>query len=217
MAKKKKKQKIATPYDGIDELNVLLFKKINTYFNRTRLKLQTKKYKGMTYDDILEETDLLFYLLLDMVFDNYYKSAKEVYKGIKKDDVHKFLEEYYIVTKYSFFSEWQRKATRHAEALYTMVSNNKSLNSADALMAQKTSVNLLKKQIDEYGVYVIDRAILEKANAEKATKLQWITEDDEKVCAICKKRKNRIYDIKKYPAKPHYGCRCYPKIVGKEE
>lgn len=214
---KKEKKKLATPYDEIDELNILAYKKVGENLNKLRLKLSTKKNKNLKFNDFLEETDLIFYLLLDVIEKNYYKSAKEIYGDIKKDDVKKFLEEYYIVTKYAFYSEWQRKATRHAEALYSIVANGKSLSSSEALKAQKTTINLLNKQIDEYGVYIVDRAIKMKAENETGTKLRWKTEEDENVCPICKSRRDKIYTVKEYPAKPHWHCRCYPEIVRKEK
>lgn len=215
----KKKKKVSTPYDGIDELNILLFKNLNKYFNQTRLKLTTKKKENINYSLIQRETKSLYNKIQKEVLDNYLKCAKEINRGIDRDELLDFLEDFYIVTKYAYFNEWERKQQRYAETLNAINQNGKSFSSVEALQEQKKAVNYLKKQIDEYGVYVIDQAIFSLAKKQekgnKEIELKWVTEQDEKVCPICKKRNGKVYNIRKYPSKPHWGCRCYPEIINK--
>ncbi len=199
-----------TPYDDIDKRVEKLKKRNLKAFNRLRLKLSTR---SLSPEMVNKEVKRLYNDILGEALTVYLLSLKKRNKGYTDKDVKRWLSEFYIVTKYKFFDEWRRKRERYAESLLTVKDNEYSLNSAEALKAQKTALDLLNKQIEEYGVYVIDKAIVYEAAQADETRLKWHTQDDFKVCKICRSRNGKIYPINKLPEKPHYGCRCYYERV----
>ena len=180
---------------GFDELNVV----------------NTRKVTQKMYDSFLKDNESI-----------YLKVAKDAYKRAtesgKKTEIDRewlvgVLAGYNLVTGYLYDREAERKRLRLNEQILTASEyGNRDLFQSSL----RRSANLWWTQTSQYGISVVDEATI-KAYKDMGVKLvQWIAADDEKTCPTCGARDNRIYNIKKIPPKPHYGCRCYVVPVKEE-
>ena len=142
-------------------------------------------------------------------------TAKERKKAQEEDfDPVEFVEtmvlkRYDPVTEYLYYPEADRKRLRLAEGINaTRESQNRP--GYNALL--KRNAKLLKDQFGQYAIETEDQTVIETWKAAGIEKVQWITQDDEKVCAECRPRHLQIYDINRIPGK-HYNCRCYWRPV----
>lgn len=200
---------MTTPYQQLLDDNEELAKKIFIILNNLRLRLHEKSTK-----QIKKETEKAFYKIEQAVFAVFLRNAKAYKQDVTEDEVKKWLNEYYIVTQYVYYNELKRKEQRYVETLITIKDNDYSYNGIEAMTAQKRLAKGLKKQFEEYGVMIVDKAIIADLKAQGVTELKWVTQKDRNVCAECIKRNGKIYKINKVPPKPHYGCRCYMVKVG---
>lgn len=195
---------MTTPYQQLLDDNEKLAKKIYIILNNLRLRLSKTSVK-----QIKKETERAFYKIEQAAFTMLLRNAKAYRQDITEDEVKKWLNEYYIVTQYVYYNELKRKEQRYIETLITLKDNDYSYNGIDAMTAQKRLARGLKKQIEEYGVMIVDKARTTAFKAQGVSKLKWVSQTDKNVCAECIKRNGKIYKIDKVPPKPHYGCRCY--------
>ena len=195
---------MTTPYQQLLDDNEKLAKKIYIILNNLRLRLSKTSVK-----QIKKETERAFYKIEQAAFAMFLRNAKAYRQDITEDEVKKWLNEYYIVTQYVYYNELKRKEQRYIETLITLKDNDYSYNGIDAMTAQKRLARGLKKQIEEYGVMIVDKARTTTVKAQGVSTLKWVSRTDKNVCAECIKRNGKIYKIDKVPPKPHYGCRCY--------
>ncbi len=195
---------MTTPYQQLLDDNEKLAKKIYIILNNLRLRLSKTSVK-----QIKKETERAFYKIEQAAFAMFLRNAKAYRQDITEDEVKKWLNEYYIVTQYVYYNELKRKEQRYIETLITLKDNDYSYNGIDAMTAQKRLARGLKKQIEEYGVMIVDKARTTTFKAQGVSTLKWVSRTDKNVCAECIKRNGKIYKIDKVPPKPHYGCRCY--------
>ena len=73
--------------------------------------------------------------------------------------------------------------------------------------------DLWHTQTKQYAETMVDKTRVETFKKNGIRRVRWVTENDEKVCHICKERDGKVYDIEKIPVKPHYYCRCWIKPV----
>lgn len=108
------------------------------------------------------------------------------------------------VTKYVYQHEVERKRARLAEALIAVgkaqCQQNEEWRRGLSLWAQQTA---------QYADIVTDAAMIKAFADSGITKLRWVTQEDEKVCKICRERDGKVYPITDLPDKPHWHCRCY--------
>ena len=132
----------------------------------------------------------------------FLRLAQETYDGdtITQMWIMGFLNLYNPVTKYVYTHEVDRKRARLAESVI-----------ASETKAEEVDVALRywSQMVRQYGVDVIDAAIIQSYKDRGYTKVVWNTEEDSRVCNDCLNREGRVYDIDDLPAKPHWGCRCY--------
>lgn len=170
-----------------DRLNIVADDKFLITANELYKKL-TKKCEGAFLDIALL----------------YYEDILE--KGNKPENkpnlerVRNFLKEYNPVTKYSFYSEAERKAARFAESV--IATNGKR---AEIKVALRYWANMVM----QYGIDITDYAVLSAYKDNGVKEVIWITAEDNKVCEICAERDGKVYKINKIPPKPHLNCRCY--------
>ena len=180
---------------GFDELNVV----------------NTRKATQKMYDTFLKDNEGI-----------YLKVAKDAYKratdGGKKTEIDRewlvgVLAGYNLVTGYLYNSEADRKRLRLNEQILTAreYGNRQMLHES-----LRRSANLWWTQTTQYGISVVDEATIKGFKDMGVKRVQWIAADDEKTCATCGARDNKIYPINKIPPKPHYGCRCYVVPVKEE-
>lgn len=152
------------------------------------------------YKKLLKKTEGSF---LDIAM-LYYEDILE--KGVTPENkpdyewLQKFLGEYNPVTKYSFYTETERKAARFAESV---------LATGGKQAEKKTALRYWANMVMQYGIDVTDYAILSAYRDNGVKKVIWISADDDKVCEICQGRDGQVYDIDNIPPKPHLNCRCY--------
>lgn len=109
------------------------------------------------------------------------------------------LTDYDPITGYIFTREVSRKRARFAESV---ISQRKSEDF-------KRAMHLWAMMVAQYAIETTDNAAMQAYEDDGVKYVRWNTEEDERVCEICKSRNNQIYEIDKVPSKPHYGCRCY--------
>lgn len=117
------------------------------------------------------------------------------------------LNRYNPVTKYVYAHEVERKQARCAEALI-------------ATKSPKEADNALKywiQQVSQYSDDVEYGATILAYSDLGIEKVRWVTEKDDRVCAICAERDGKEYPIDNIPDKPHYGCRCWVEPVKEKD
>ena len=180
---------------GFDELNVV----------------NTRKATQKMYDSFLKDNESI-----------YLKVARDAYKratdGGKKTEIDRewlvgVLAAYNLVTGYLYNREADRKRLRLNEQILTAREYGNRQMFQDSL---RRSANLWWTQTSQYGISVVDEATIKGFKDMGVKQVRWIAADDEKTCEICGARDNMIYNIKKIPPKPHYGCRCYVVPVKEE-
>ena len=173
-------------------------------FNQT--KLWKKKKPKELIDDFLEFYEDLMSITEDAYLEiaKYYYKPEEKKTEIDKKWVRAILNDYDPVTKYVFTQETDRKRSRFTEAYIASEGAEEEIT---------TALKLWSNQVRQFADTVTDLAILQAMKDDGIKKGQWMTEEDERVCAVCLDRQGKIYPLSKIPAKPHHGCRCWIKVV----
>lgn len=195
-----------TPYDKSDKAIEDFGKTILTLLNNLRLKISTG---NKSLSSIQKETDKTYQNILSSALKIYLSSAKEYLPDLTQKILKSWLEEYNPVTEYLFFNEFERKRDRYAEGIYTILQNGKSIHGSDMLTLNKKYSKYIKQQLEEYSIFIVDKALIEKYKKEGVKKVKWNTEVDDSTCEKCKSLDGKVFDIDKAPSKQHYGCRCY--------
>lgn len=112
------------------------------------------------------------------------------------------------VTKYVYQHELERKRARLAEALISVGKAQRKQNEE-----WRRALSLWSQQTAQYADIVTDAAVIKAFMDAGITKVRWITQEDEKVCKICRERNGKVYLITDLPEKPHWRCRCYWEAV----
>lgn len=185
---------------GFDELNV----------SRVR-KLTTEMFTRLTEFSVREYAEICKsarrYALAQL-------TAKERKKVGSDFDPVEFVEmmvlrRYDPVTMYLFYPEADRKRLRLAEGINA---SREAQNRPGYNTLLRRNAKLLKDQFGQYAINTEDQTVIETWKDAGIRKVQWITQDDEKVCEECRPRHLQIYDINRIPDK-HYNCRCYWRPV----
>ena len=214
-------------YKHLDSLLAKVKEKIRTEFNRLGVMgfdelnvVNTKKVTKEMFDRILAENEKA-----------YQKAAKKAYTKAKKEaevlgynaeDEEELDHEwllgvllaYNLVTGYLYDREAERKRLRLNEQVLTAreFGDRQMLNDSS-----RKSANLLWTQTMQYGIDVVDKATLQAYKDMGVEKVRWVAELDSRTCKVCRQRNGKIYELSKFPTKPHYNCRCYPEPVEIEE
>ena len=179
-----------------DQVNVI--RTVTDVYRRSRKKAK-KRYMEVMYDAYL--------LGLTALCGVDPKKAKRMADQLDTEElVDLMLEEVNPVTRYRFNEEAERKAYRLAESMEIATNRNLEIDRA---------LRNWSGQIGQYAILVTDAALLvafEDAGAEEA---EWVTRKDERVCHECRALDGKVFPIEKFPQKPHLGCRCGRRPVGK--
>lgn len=109
------------------------------------------------------------------------------------------------VTKYVYTNEVDRKRSRYAESLISSNTKVKEIN---------YSLRLWSNMVRQYAIAMTDLSSRKAFEDLGYLRVEWVTEEDDRVCEVCEARSGKIYLIDKIPPKPHLGCRCYVLPVG---
>lgn len=173
-------------------------------------KLKKKKFKDK--GDFLLFLAVFYDELFEMSLKAYTSIAKKYYKGDRTIDekwVKKnVLDKYDPVTLYVFTHEVERKKGRHAEAVIASDTPEKEHDNA---------LKLWSNMFRQYADIVADTANLASLKDSGEEKVMWLSIEDNRRCAECKRRHEKIYPISKVPSKPHIGCRCWVVKVDEQD
>ena len=133
---------------------------------------------------------------------------------ITDDWLFTILLAYNLVTGYLYDKEAERKRLRLNEQILTAREFEDGGMLRDSL---RRGMNLWWTQTQQYGIEVVDEASLQAYEDAGVQRIRWVAVGDERTCPECRARHNKIYDIRKVPAKAHYACRCHLEPVGVEE
>lgn len=199
-------------------------KKLKAQIRREFNHLSTLSFDELNTVRVKKETSEMFDRLLEFNLTEYKKivnkarsyarsllSEDEKKKESKKEFSREFLVEYYLttynrVTGYLYKKEAERKRLRLSEEMMTAKEYRDRKRYSTSL---KKSANLWYTQSAQYAIDMEDQTCIEVMKRAGVEQIQWVAEDDEKTCSVCKKLDGRVFNIDKVPGKAHYFCRCY--------
>ena len=149
------------------------------------------------------------------------KAGKMADKAITKEWVDDILTQTDFVTLYRFDTETERKADRLIESIAVAddvsgrgdARRNIVIN-RDAQIDQ--ALKLWVNQLAQYAINMTDYAVLNAFSDAGIEEAEWVTEDDEKTCSVCKSLDGNVYRLENFPSKPHPRCRCSARPVLKD-
>lgn len=211
-------------YKYLDSLLEKVKKKLRIEFNRLGVMgfdslnvTNTKKVTKEMFDRLLAENEKTY----QKVAKDAYSKAKKKVKEKEEDETELtsgwllgVLSAYNLITGYLYDREAERKMLRLNEQILTAreYENREMYNESLRKMA-----NLWWTQTVQYGITVVDEAMLQAYEDMGVEKVKWIAEQDNRTCKVCRERNGKIYELSKVPAKTHYNCRCYLEPVEIEE
>lgn len=143
--------------------------------------------------------EMLLYLLASTAM----LPSEDIIDELAELRITKLLSEPNEVTHYTYDTEVYRKRDRAKEAI----------NSANGKVLKQIEMDKHLRYWNKQTVFYLD-AVSDEANITAlkdagVKHVEWVTQEDGKVCSECKKRNGKIYPIDKLPIKPHPNCRCY--------
>lgn len=186
------------PYEHMDEeldkfrhVLVKRFRKIKT------VKKGLRGVVNSTYDYLYKRSYQMYLGLAKY----YYEKAEGKKKHPSDEWLQDFLEDYDFLTGYQYDPEWDRKRARTFELAQSYRDENKTPD-------LKRPMTLLNQQVTEKSIEIVDAATIKAYKDQGVTKVKWVTQRDNKVCAECEERDGKIFNIDELPDK-HYNCRCW--------
>ena len=214
-------------YDYLDALLAKLKKKLQTEFNRIGSMgfddlnvVNTKKVTKEMFDRQLAENEKTYRKAAKNAYSSAKTAAKEAgYKGTETTDVGgewvaAVLLAYNFVTGYVYNREAERKRLRLNEQILTAREYNDRQMFNEGL---RKVANLFWTQTLQYGITVVDEAVLQAYKDMGVEEVRWKAKIDKRTCKVCRERDGKIYKILEVPRKTHYNCRCYLEPVRAEE
>ena len=214
-------------YNYLDTILAKLKKKLRTEFNRLGMLgfdelnvVNTKKVTKEMFDRLMAENEKAY---KKVAVDTYEKAKKKAadagYTDEEKSEIGSewlvgVLLAYNFVTGYLYDREAERKRLRLNEQILTAREYDDRQMFNDSL---RRTANLWWTQTLQYGVTVVDEAILQAYKDMGVEEVRWVAKIDKRTCKVCRERNNQIYKILEVPRKTHYNCRCYLEPVDIEE
>lgn len=200
------------------KLDLLLTKLLK---NNQALFLQTKATTKFDEVNVLKKSKKLYEQLAKQNVQAYMQLAEYGYlKGLQmlgienpKDNppsklwLLALLGAFNATSEYVYDHEVDRKRARFYESV---IASNGSLE------AYRKALKVWNRQTTQYGIEVTDKACLKAYEDNGVKKIRWFTQEDEKVCSVCRERNGKIYPINEIPEK-HYYCRCYYEPIKESE
>lgn len=214
-------------YNYLDTLLAKLKKKLRTEFNRLGMLgfdelnvVNTKKVTKEMFDRLTAENEKVY---KKVAVDTYGKAKKKAadagYTEKENSEIGSewlvgVLLAYNFVTGYLYDREVERKRLRLNEQILTAREYDDRQMFNEGL---RKTANLWWTQTLQYGVTVVDEAILQAYKDMGVEKVRWVAKIDKHTCKVCRERNDKIYEILEVPRKTHYNCRCYLEPVEIEE
>lgn len=214
-------------YNYLDTLLEKLKKKLRVEFNRLGMMgfddlnvINTKKVTKEMFDRLTAENEKAYKKVAIEAYDKAKKKAADVghTEGENSDIGVEWLTgvllAYNYVTGYLYDREVERKRLRLNEQILT------ARDFADRQMFNESlrkTANLWWTQTLQYGITVVDEAVMQAYKDMGVKKVRWRSKIDKRTCKVCRERDNKIYKLSEVPKKTHYNCRCYLEPVEIEE
>jgi hypothetical protein len=196
---------MATPYSKTDKTIAYLNKQYAKLFRRLTSfeELNVIQVSHEIYGEVERLVERESTRLVKSVYDSYSESG-----AISVEDANAFvltlMMAYNPVTKYVYRNELERKRSRFAEGVISSDTPREEVELAKRLLVA------LNRQFEDDVTF---DTVVKAYEDDGVKEVRWITADDDKRCAECKSRHNKIYPIHKIPPKPHRFCRCYVERV----
>lgn len=198
------------PYVIRDKIVRIYLRKILRRFKRLTNSL-------MAFDEVnaLSAVNACYEEVISMTVEALKLTAKRTYKWLNEDDDDFFVDLWLLgffdvpdpVTHYKFYDEADRKRSRLFEALESVSTRAERKKQIDIALRYWT------KQFEQTADDIVDAVIRYVYEEEGVKYAEWVTQKDDRVCPECHARDGKIYPLSDFPPKPHYNCRCWPKIV----
>lgn len=194
----------------------MLNKRAIRRFNRAKSGLRQLPFDELNvletvrglYDDLAADNQAIY---LELAGESYQQAEPHGEDKPSAAWLLALLLAYDPVTKYVYQHELERKRARLAEALISVGKAQRKQNEE-----WRRALSLWSQQTAQYADIVTDAAVIKAFMDAGITKVRWITQEDEKVCKICRERSGKVYPITELPEKPHWRCRCYFEAVVEE-
>lgn len=161
--------------------------------------------------EILKEVRSLYVDLDRIVRLNLLQLANEIYgeeNHFSPEWLNAILRAFDPVTQYVYEYEVSRKEQRCEESIIAVLEIKGSFDTP-----VKRAMDLWCYMANQYADTVTDKAFIEKMRDAGVQRVQWLTADDEKVCAKCAELDGKNFRIDDVPPKPHWRCRCRLKPI----
>lgn len=197
-----------TPYALADKAIALLNRKAIIRFQKAKQRMQRAGFDELNVISACQE----LYTGLDR--DNrqaYLNMAQMTYKRAKPNGkeepdwpfIFMWLDGYNEVTRYVYTHEVDRKRAYVQEAL---LSTSTQRGRSEAL---QKGLRYWANMSGQYADIITDQSMLKAYRDAGVQYVMWVTEQDEKVCSICRPLDGKVYPIDNVPKKQHWHCRCY--------
>ena len=196
---------MTTPYNKTDKTIAYLNKQYSKLFRKLTSfdELNVIEISHEIYNEVLKMVEQESTRLVKAVYDSYSENHT-----ISVTDATAFvlalMLAYNPVTKYIYKNELERKRSRFAEGV---IASDSPIEEVE--LAKRLLVALNRQFEDDVTFDTVVKAFEDDGVKE----VKWITAVDDKRCAECKSRHNKIYPIHKIPPKPHRYCRCYVEKI----
>lgn len=194
-----------SPYSKTDKTIAYLSKQYAKLFRKVTSfdELNVIPVSHEIYDEALKVTEQEATRLVKSVYDSHRESGT-----ISAENAHALvlalMLAYNPVTKYIYKNELDRKRSRFAEGVISSDTPREEVELAKRLLIA------LNKQFADDATF---DALIQAYEDDGVKRVRWITAVDDRRCAECKSRHNKIFDIDAVPPKPHLHCRCYVEKV----
>lgn len=177
--------------------------KLNRYFIQEFLRFQGLRVDEM---NVLSSAKSMYARMDKAARKAFVRMARDKDDDITIAEALFLLSEYDPVTRYVYEHEVERKRMRLAEAYIASNGDSREV---------KKALRLWSNMIRQYSIAITDEALLLTFKKAGVKYVKWVTEEDDRRCAECAARHNKVYRIDKIPPKPHLNCRCYFEPVKK--
>ena len=149
------------------------------------------------YEDLAKDNEQLF---LELAQKQYRAAEPQAEELPTKKWLSALLLAYDPITLYVYQHEIDRKRDRAMEAINSSPKKAQEFKKALKYWAQMTA---------QYADEISDKASLKAWKDIGTKRVQWHTEEDDRVCEYCAPLDGKTFDIDKVPPKQHWGCRCW--------
>ena len=119
------------------------------------------------------------------------------------------------VTNYIYKNEVARKRDRLIEAVNAQGNRQAGTGNASPKnsLEFRRALRYWADMTAQYADIVTDEAMLKAYRDQGIRYVRWRTEEDERVCSVCRPRDGKVYPVEEAPPKAHWRCRCWYEPV----